>query len=104
MPIRKTANKRGAKGPTGPAGPAGPRGTRGMRGAKGATGHAGPRGKVGAVGAPGVDQRSQIKALDSEVHGIYRELSGHMDHLIRIQRQLDEIRKAIRKLGASIRD
>jgi hypothetical protein len=45
-----------------------------------------------------------VKALDAELHGIYRELSAHMTHLTRIQGQLDEMRKAIKRLGASIKD
>ena len=100
----KATGKRGPQGRPGPAGPSGHRGTRGTRGARGAMGRPGARGKVGPIGAAGDDNRTLVKALDAEVHGIYRELSAHMDHLVRVQRQLDEMRKAIKRLGASIKD
>ena len=96
----RTANEPRRRGPAGPVGPSGRRGT---RGAPGPAGRQGPRGNAGAAGEPGPDHRASILALDAEVHGIYRELSAHMDHLTRVQRQLDEIRKAIKKLGASIK-
>jgi hypothetical protein len=88
----------------GPAGPAGPSGRPGTRGPAGASGRQGPRGHEGAAGEPGPDHRASILALDAEVHGIYRELGLHMAHLTRVQRQLDEIRRAIKKLGASIKN
>jgi hypothetical protein len=95
MPKSKTTGKRG------PRGPAGPTGKRGVRGAKGRTG---ARGKTGAIGAAGSDNRAIIKALDTEIHGLYRELNAHLHHLKRVQGQLEEMRQAIRKLGASIKD
>jgi hypothetical protein len=97
MGTRKTTERRGS-------GPAGPSGRRGTRGAAGLVGRQGPRGQAGPVGERGPDHRALIEALDAEVHGIYRELSAHMDHLTRVQRQLDEMRRAIKKLGASITD
>ena len=100
MARRKTTARR----ERGPAGPVGPSGRRGTRGAPGASGRQGPRGSAGAAGKPGADHRASVLALDAEVHGIYRELGAHLDHLTRIQRQLDEIRRAIKKLGASIKD
>ena len=101
MARTKTTGKRGPMGRTGPAGPAGRRGMRGARGAKGSTG---ARGKIGAAGASGLDNRSIIKALDAEVHGLYGQLNEHMHHMKRVQLQLEEMRQAIRKLGASIKD
>jgi hypothetical protein len=99
--MAKAAGKRGATGRRGPAGPAGRPGLRGLRGAKG---RSGARGKVGTTGAAGLDSRGIIKALDAEVHGLYRELSDHLAHLQRVQRQLEEMRTAIRKLGTSIKE
>ena len=99
MGARKANEPRGKKRPAGAVGASGRQGT---RGATGPVGRQGPRGRAGAIGKPGADHRKLIEVLDSEVHGIYGELSAHMDHLTQIQRQLDEMRKAIRKLGASI--
>jgi hypothetical protein len=76
----------------------------GRRGARGATGPAGRTGARGARGAAGADNRDIIKGFDNELHGIYRALSEHMAHLTRVQHQLDEMRRAIRKLGMSIKD
>ena len=97
--MAKTTGRRGATGRRGPAGPAGRPGQRGLRGAKG---RSGARGKIGTTGA-GLDNRAMIKALDAEVHGLYRELGDHLAHLQRVQRQLEEMRAAIRKLGTSIK-
>jgi hypothetical protein len=101
MPSRKTTGTRGARGPAGPAGPTGRTGKRGARGAKG---RSGARGKTGAIGAAGSDNRTIIKTLDGEIHGLYRELNAHLHHLKRVQGQLEGMRQAIRKLGASIKD
>lgn len=99
-PTKKT----GKRGPIGRRGPAGPAGRPGLRGVTGARGPAGARGKIGATGAAGLDSRTMIKALDAEVDGLYRQLNDHLHHMKRVQSQLEEMRQAIRKLGASIKD
>ena len=101
----KTAVNRGSRGRTGPAGPAGPPGEIGTRGRSGATGPVGARGAKGPVGAlgPDADPRQLIKALDSQVEGIYRELSAQMNRLSTVQAQLGDMRAAIRRLGGGIK-
>jgi len=44
-----------------------------------------------------------IKALDSQVDGIYRELTAQMDRMSAVQAQLGEMRTAIRRLGGGIK-
>jgi hypothetical protein len=52
---------------------------------------------VGALG-PNADPGKLIKALDTQVEGIYRELSVQMSRLTLVHSQLDEVRAAIRRL------
>jgi hypothetical protein len=100
MAKTKTVGQRGTRGQMGPAGPPGPAGEPGTRGRRGATGAVGARGAVGPVGAlgPDADPRELIKALDSQVDGIYRELTAQMNRLSSVQSQLGEVRAAIRRL------
>jgi hypothetical protein len=86
------STKKGPTGARGPRGPAGPRGPTGPTGARGATG---PVGRLG----PNANPKELIKALDTQVEGIYRELSLQMQRLTRLQSQLHEVRAAIRRLG-----
>jgi hypothetical protein len=44
-----------------------------------------------------------IKALDSQVEGIYRELSSQMTRLTAVQIHLGEMRTAIRRLGGGLK-
>jgi hypothetical protein len=44
-----------------------------------------------------------VKALDAELEGLYRELTGQIRRMMAFQQQLDEVRGAIRRLGGSVR-
>lgn len=94
MATRKRVGTRGPMGPPGPPGERGPTGPSGRRGAKGARG-------PNAVLAPDADARDLIKALDSQVDGIYKELTLQMNRMARIQSQLEDVRAAIRRLAAA---
>jgi hypothetical protein len=76
-----------------------------MRGARGARGQIGAPGAAGPVGAlgPEADPRQLIKALDSQVEGIYREMTRQMSRLSIVQSQLEEMRAAIRRLGGGMK-
>ncbi len=100
MAAKSTVGKRGATGPPGPPG------ERGATGHVGATGEVGPRGATGArgkgpLGVLGTDADANrlIKALDTQVEGIYRELTRQMNRMTVVQSQLEEVRTAIRRLA-----
>ena len=74
------------------------RGPRGFRGPAGPAGPQGPRGKTGPKG--GVTKLNTLEALDAHVQKIEHELSIQLQRIAQLQRELDEVRSAMKRLGA----
>ena len=67
-------------------------GPRGHRGARGATGHRGTAGKLGHEGPSGSLQKADVlDGFVSNFDDVYRQMTGLMKLIGRMQRQIDEL-------------
>jgi hypothetical protein len=102
--MTKAKGSRGKQGATGPPGPPGPRGYIGKVGSQGRSGRRGATGAQGKIGRPAggvTEQIEVIRAVDTHLENIYRELDTHIGRMAKLQRDIDELRTRIRFAGTA---
>jgi hypothetical protein len=98
---RGLPGRRGRSGKVGPAG----RGKAGAKGEKGARGAVGAVGEVGPTGTASGAEHREILIIERRIEDIYEGLQTQMERAVGIQRQLDELRVALRQLtGLAMRE
>jgi hypothetical protein len=83
--------KRGIPGPPGPRGPAGAAGHSGARGPKGARGTGRP--------ATASERRRLLVSVERHIENIYGELTAQMQRMAKLQKQVDELRAKLKRIG-----
>lgn len=107
---KQTKGKTGDRGFPGPPGPPGEPGAKGLKGETGFRGIQGPVGKTGLKGEEGAmgpagrvatikGMAQQVHYIDRSIENIYNEMGTHIARMTDLQRELDTLREAVRKLS-----
>ncbi len=102
--------KTGDRGLPGPPGPPGAPGVKGLKGETGFRGIQGPVGKTGLKGEEGATgpagrvatlkgMAQQVHDIDRSIENLYNEMGTHIARMTHLQRELDTLREAVRKLA-----
>jgi hypothetical protein len=91
-------------GPPGEPGAKGLKGETGFRGIQGRVGKTGLKGEEGAIGPAGrvgtlKGMARQVHYIDRSIENIYTEMGTHIARMTHLQRELDTLREAVRKLA-----
>jgi hypothetical protein len=94
------AKRAGRRGTQGIRGPRGLRGVQGKKGLAGQTGAAGVTGAKGRVGSPGVAGKPahELRIVHQRIEHVYRELEAHMNRIVELRAEMDQVRTSILRL------